>query len=146
MSEALEQMIRSLEARLAQLEREATAGREPWPRLFIAKRNTPGSPLWTEQTVENGNLVEFVGGRRSTVDPDPSNLTLVIKQAMGDADVLMEFEDFDGGNRVYRYIPVPNGLPPAVGRFKVLQLIDELSPGTWGVDYLRMAIDPADLG
>ena len=135
---------------------------------FDRKRNTWGAPkgfwarikdegTWVKHTWSNPattsgiaysweELFEYPSGelrtdilsRGGSVNNQP---LFVIPNSKVSIGTVVWVEPNDG---IPQHFAKVGGLPSAAGRFKVLQIIDTLNPGTWGVDYLRMATSTND--
>lgn len=80
-------------ATLAQQDASREAG--PHRRIFIAKDNGDGT--FTEWTIAGNALTTFIDGRGGDL------------MDQEDAIGLIEIEDIDGGNPIYRYLPIGGG-------------------------------------
>lgn len=98
--EKLRRTIEDLQRKVASLAAQVSKLAGPYPRLFLAK-DGDDEGHWQEQTVYDGEIVEWTQGRRSDEDDHPSNLIVP-----------------DGGTyTVYEYTDVDTSTGKFVTRF-----------------------------
>ena len=122
-AQELEELVRFLEQRVAQLERHLTLLTSPMPPIFLGRCTNRERTLWVERTANNGRLEDFPDGRRSTVAGDVSNLNFAEMVNLVDTFLVLEVED-DGA---YRYVPI--GIGRGQYQYMVFQMVTQNVPG-----------------
>jgi hypothetical protein len=138
--------LEKLLQRIAQLEKSVGELTHPHKRVFIAGPDEEDATLWKEQTVINGEIVPFVGGRGTTADtnddfpliPMPSGVKPVMRffdKNSDDGVNRYQYVDLGGGGGVFLFLGDRVREGEAMVQLGGLFHAQIIGPGSPGIDF-----------